>query len=237
MKLLAKTKDLILDILFPPICIGCKNYLLESEKSEKICMKCFNSIKIYSSFFCPECKNRVTEQKIVCHKKINFLLAPITNYQNIAVKNIIKFLKYKKWVSLKNIIKPLIHSYLDILGQDLKDFTVIPIPLHKDRYSERGFNQSKLIAEIVSEKININLNTNNLIRTRATKNQAELKNIQERLENIQNCFALKNAEEIKNKNIIIVDDVFTSGSTVGEAVKILKAAGAKKIIALVLARA
>ncbi len=237
MKLLAKTKSLILDILFPPLCIGCKDYLSESEKSQKICRQCFNSIKIFSSFFCPECKNRIPEQKIVCHKKINFLLAPVTDYQNIAVKNIIKFLKYKKWVSLKNTIKPLVNSYLNVIGQDLTDFIVIPIPLHKDRYNERGFNQSELIAEIVSEKININLNTNNLIRIRATKNQAELKNTKERAENIQNCFALKNSEEIKNKNIIIVDDVFTSGSTMGEAVKILKTAGAKKIIALVLARA
>lgn len=241
MNLLPKAKNWMLDILFPPICLNCKNTLEDQEKEGKICKKCLESIETYSSFFCPKCKSRIPSEQKICHKEIKFLLAPVTDYQNPPVKNLIWFLKYHKWQSIVQTIKPLIDGYLDILsmGQrnDLGDFIVMPIPLHSDRLKERGFNQSDLLADIVSQKTNTRLIRNNLKRIKATKNQAELKNLNERIINIENCFALNDPKEIENKNIILVDDVFTSGSTMGEAVKVLKNAGAKKIIAFVFAKA
>ena len=253
MRMLAKIKDVILDILFPPICLSCRNLLLDLEKENKICQKCLDSIQIYSSFFCPKCKSRVPDAEKSCHKEVKFLLAPAADYQNQAVKNLIWFLKYHKWQGVMKIIEPIINRYLDVLNSDFKDFIVIPIPLHPDRLKERGFNQSELIAEIFSNSsaklttrktngsatpaINCHLMTNNLKRIKHTKNQAELKNINERIKNIENCFVLTNPKEIENKNIVLVDDVFTTGSTMNEAVKILKQAGAKKIIAFVFAKA
>lgn len=253
MSILSKIKIIILDILFPPICLSCKSELPETaappkageprpanagrEKSGKVCQKCLGSIQIYSSFFCPKCKNRVPDQEKNCHKEIKFLLAPATDYQNQTVKNLIWFLKYHKWQNIIKIIEPIIGEYLEILNSSFQDFIIIPIPLHHDRLKERGFNQSQLIAEIFARKTNAALNAGNLKRIKATKTQAELKNINERIGNIENCFSLNSPGEIKNKNIVLVDDVFTSGSTMNEAVKILKRAGAKKIIAFVFAKA
>jgi len=237
MDILKKLKNIILDILFPPICLSCKNLLLEVESKDKICKKCLESIQTYSSFFCPKCKSRIPDEHKSCHKEIKFLLAPVTDYQNSTVKNLIWFLKYHKWQSIIKIIKPVIESYLDILNYDFKNFIVIPIPLHPDRIKERGFNQSELIAKIFVNKTGASLSMNNLMRVKATKNQAELKNINERIANIENCFALSNPKEVENKDIVLVDDVFTSGSTMSEAVKILKQVGAKKIIAFVFAKA
>ena len=250
---LTKIKSVLLDILFPPICLSCKSYLPGTaaspkageprpafagrEKDNKICKKCLESIQIYSSFFCPKCKSRVPDAEKSCHKEIKFLLAPAADYQNQTVKNLVWFLKYHKWQSLTNILEPIINNYLDILDCDFEDFIVIPVPLHPDRLKERGFNQSELIAEIFSRKTKTILELNNLKRVKATKTQAELKNINERIKNIENCFALNNPKEIENKNIVLVDDVFTTGSTMNEAVKILKQAGAKKIIAFVFAKA
>ena len=237
MRFIYKLKNILLDTLFPPICLSCRNLLLDLEKENKICQKCLDSIQIYSSFFCPKCKNRVPDLEKTCHKEVKFLLAPAADYQNQAVKNLIWFLKYHKWQGVMKIIEPIINRYLDVLNSDFKDFIVIPIPLHPDRLKERGFNQSELIAEIFSRKTKTILERNNLKRIKLTKNQAELKNIEEREENIKNCFKLNNPEKIKNKNIAIVDDVFTTGSTMNEAVKILKQTGAKKIIAFVFAKA
>ncbi len=237
MEFIYKLKNIFFDILFPSICLNCKINLTIDEKNKKVCEKCIDSIIIYSSFFCPKCKNRVPTQEKTCHKEIKFLLAPVTDYQNPVIKNIIRFFKYKKWKSLMVIITPLINNYLDNLSQDLKSFIIIPIPLHKDRFKERGFNQSEYIAKVISEKTKAEINTGNLKRIKATKTQADSKNLEERVKNIKNCFALENPEEIKNKNILLVDDVFTSGSTMTEAVKILKQSGAKKIIAFVLAKA
>lgn len=241
MNFIYKLKKIFLDILFPPICLNCKNNLQDQEKDGKICRKCLGSIQIYSSLFCPKCKSRVPGEQKTCHKEIKFLLAPVTDYRNPPVKNLIWFLKYHKWQSIIQIIKPLIDRYLDILSaswqNDLSNFIIISIPLHSDRFKERGFNQSELIAEIVSQKIKASLIKNNLKRIKATKNQAELKNVNERLTNIENCFVLNDPKEISGKNIILVDDVFTSGSTMSEAVKVLKQAGAKKIIGFVFAKA
>jgi ComF family protein len=237
MNILSKAKNLILDILFPSVCLSCKNNLSAPEKENKICQKCLDSIQTYSSFFCPKCKNRVPGEERSCHKEIKFILAPATDYQNQAVKNLVWFLKYHKWQSIINVIEPIINRYLDILNCDLKNFIIIPIPLHASRLKERGFNQSELIAGIVSRKLNTVLNTDNLKRVKATKTQAELKNADERIKNIENCFSLNDPDGVKNKNIVLVDDVFTTGSTMSEAVKILKRAGAKKIIAFVFAKA
>ncbi|MDO8443068.1 MAG: ComF family protein [bacterium] len=239
---LTKIKNILLDILFPPICLSCKSCLPETERSRKVCQKCLGSIQIYSSFFCPKCKSRVPDTEKSCHKEIKFLLAPATDYQNLTVKNLIWFLKYHKWRGIIKIIKPMIDEYLNMLNYNFRGFVIIPIPLHPDRLKERGFNQSELIAEIFAHSSAIlttscHLMTNNLKRVKATKTQAELKNINERIKNIENCFALDNPKEIENKNIVLVDDVFTTGSTMSEAVKILKQAGAKKIIAFVFAKA
>ena len=235
MSFIYKLKNALLDVLFPPACLSCLADLSESERENKICKKCLDSIFINSSFFCPKCRARLPDNEKTCHKEIKFLLAAATSYQNQAANNIIKFLKYSRWKGLIRTIGPIITNYLDNLNYDFSDFLVIPIPLHPDRLKERGFNQSELIAEFFCQRNNINIKTN-LKRVRATKIQAELKNSEERRENVKKCFELINPEEIKNKNIVLIDDVFTTGSTMSEAVETLKNAGAKKIIAFVLAK-
>lgn len=245
MSILIKIKNVFLDILFPPICLNCRNYLPETEKSNKICKKCLDSIQIHSSFFCPKCKSRIPNeifqlaehQQKFCHKDTNYLLISVTDYQNQAIKNIIWFLKYKKWRNLTQIITPIINRYLNYLKSDFTNFLIMPIPLHPERLKERGFNQSDLIAQILSQETNLKIYNQSLKRIKPTKSQVELKDIGARSKNIENCFQLNNPEVVKNKNIILVDDVFTTGSTINEAVKTLKKAGAKKIIAFVLAKA
>lgn len=133
--------------------------------------------------------------------------------------------------------------------KDKNAFLIIPIPLYPQKKRERGFNQAELIAKELATKLTtydvVNLNTkpatsnlrlSNLIRIKKTKSQTTLKK-EERFANIAHCFALKNPQEISGKNIVLVDDVFTSGATMREAVRVLRAAGARKIVAFVLAKA
>ncbi|MCL5017523.1 MAG: ComF family protein [Patescibacteria group bacterium] len=164
-------------------------------------------------------------------------MAPVSNYESGPIKNIVKFLKYNKWKGLLNVMTPFIENYLNLLKYDFQNFVVVPIPLHKDRERERGFNQSKLIAEIFSKKTGAIINADVIKRVKATKTQADLKDPKERQENVKDCFEIKDLETIKNKNVVLVDDVFTTGSTIGEAATLLKKHGAKKIIAFVFAKA
>lgn len=230
-----KAKDVILDILFPPICLNCQKNI---ESNEFICKNCLNLIKINNALFCPACFTRRPYNKKICSHAYypNYMLAAATNYDNEAIKNLIHYFKYKNFKSLAPFFGEIILEYIKNSEINLSDYEILYIPLYKNRERQRGYNQSKLIAKYVASSLNLPL-INNLKRTRNTKPQASLKNNSEREKNTKNCFELTHPEEIKNKKIILIDDVFTSGATMNEAVKILKDNYAKKIIALVIAKA
>ncbi len=174
-------------------------------------------------------------------------MAAATNYDSEVIRNLIHFFKYQKWSKLQNLLGEILIQYIENCelparqslgaGGGIENFVAIPIPLSKDRLRERGFNQSGLLAKAVADHYQLDLINNVLKRTKETKSQSGLKDWEERKENVKNCFALENPELIKGKNIILVDDVYTSGATMDEAAKILRANGARKIIALVVAKA
>lgn len=117
---------------------------------------------------------------------------------------------------------------------------LLPVPLHKRKLRARGFNQSELLADFLGENlapgINFPVLKNILSRRRFTLSQMKIRNYQERQKNIQDAFAVLKSEEIKHKNILLVDDVATTGATLLECARVLKAAGARKISAIVIAR-
>ena len=123
----------------------------------------------------------------------------------------------------------------------LQNFTcpiLIPIPLSKKRYRERGYNQAELICrEIIHLTPALTLEKNILIKTKETEHQARIKDRNARLKNIISSFAVKNENinKIKNRNIILIDDITTTGATLLEAKKVLKKAGAGKVIAFTVA--
>lgn len=118
----------------------------------------------------------------------------------------------------------------------LTGFTVVPIPLHPARERARGFNQSALIARILARRLHIPSDTVSLVRVHATKPQSELEDMRERLLNVKGCFEAP-PRACEGKRILLVDDVATSGATLLDASRALKEAGARKIIALVVAKA
>ncbi|MGB9608923.1 MAG: ComF family protein, partial [Minisyncoccia bacterium] len=120
---------------------------------------------------------------------------------------------------------------------NMQNFIVIPIPLSKQRLKTRGFNQSELIAKSFADFFKIPLKTDLLFRIKNSKPQSEIKDLNQRKLNVLNCFQIKNQELLKGKNIFLIDDVVTTGATIYEAVKVLKSAGAKKIIVLAISKA
>jgi len=116
-----------------------------------------------------------------------------------------------------------------------RDFDlIIPVPLHKKRLDERGYNQSEVIAKIVSERTNIKLSCDALIRVRNTQHQSRLSGI-DRIENVKDAF-FAYEEEVFGKNIILIDDIYTMGETANFCGKALIEAGAKRVIALTVCK-
>jgi ComF family protein len=121
----------------------------------------------------------------------------------------------------------------------IENFIIVPVPLHRSKERQRGFNQSKLLAKNIAEHLNLKM-LDALKRVKNTKQQAQCKNNEQRIKNVEDCFKIKNpetAELIKHKNILLIDDVFTTGATMNEAVRILKQNSCGRIIALVAAKA
>lgn len=112
---------------------------------------------------------------------------------------------------------------------------IVPVPLHKARLKERGFNQSLLLAKGLAKAYNLPIDYLNLKRIRATDHQINLKG-KERLINVKNAFEVKDKTAFQDKKIVLIDDVYTTGATVTECSNTLKKAGAKSIDVLTLAR-
>ena len=236
---LIKIKDAVFDVLFPPICVNCRQMLIDAKNY--LCDNCFRSIKLNASLFCPFCRARLADNKKICnHSKKDFpyyyFLAAAGNYDDPILRNLIHCFKYQKFENIAPFLGEIIIKYIENCKLKIENFIIIPIPLHFWREKQRGFNQSKLIAEYVAKKLNLRL-VGALKRAKNNKPQAKSKNSEERNKNVEGIFKIINPDLIRGKNIILIDDVFTSGATINEAVKILKQSGVKRIITLVLAKA
>ncbi len=236
--MLKKWKNQILDLLFPQFCLGC------SKEGFLVCPDCFSTIDLNPFQYCPFCStpNRVVS-KGKCSSHQNFALNGLfsaCDYKNTLVKKMLFLFKYEPYI--KNLSLPLaclIISYFsltekqDILTNPKAIF--MPVPLFKRKEKSRGYNQSKEIAEILSLYYKLPLQKNNLIKIKNTKSQTEF-NKQERALNIAESFAIKNPCLIEGKTIFLIDDVFTTGSTMEECARTLKTATAKKVYGIVVAR-
>ena len=113
--------------------------------------------------------------------------------------------------------------------------TIVPVPISKKRKKTRGYNQSYLIAREIADKVEIRIDNKCLFKTKNIIEQSKL-NKEERTNNIKGVYELKNSYRLENKKILLIDDIYTTGSTVNECCKVLKKANPKEIDVLVIAK-
>jgi len=224
-----------LDFLFPKYCVNCRKI------GAYICANCFSYLSFDVSMICLVC-NRGSIDGLT-HPKCKSKYAIDGAFSAIAYKGIVKKLiynfKYKPYLSdLKNTLVELF--YESIIQQEIfqkaNEFSpiLVPIPLHKNRLRKRGYNHSQLLAEGLSKKLNLKA-IEILKRKKETKSQFGL-DLKKRKENIKDAFILNAKYIIHNTNILLVDDILTTGSTLLEAAKTLKKSGARRVWGLTLAR-
>ncbi len=143
--------------------------------------------------------------------------------------------KYNSETHLISSLGALLSSFAKEWVPNPNNFLTIPVPLHRRRLRERGFNQSLLLAKVLASYLGTQLDYLSLIRKRYTRAQTGLKR-EERRKNVKDAFSVLNSEIIEDKNIILVDDVFTTGHTLNECARTLKKSGAIAVICLTLAR-
>jgi len=227
--------DKFLRILFPESCPVCKEPSRDHGIAP-ICPQCWDRISPYSGPICQICgKPLVSEASITCADcivdKPIFKMARSPGLYEGVLRVAINLFKY---YGIKRLSKPLSGMMFTLLDNKHPVDVIIPVPLYKKRLRQRGFNQSALFAKHLANHIGTPLFLNCLIKIRDTMPQVGL-NAKERKKNIKNSFAVISREFIQGKNIMLVDDVFTTGATVRECSKLLKKAGAENIYALTLA--
>jgi len=235
--MLTRAKNVLLDMLFPRTCLACAKNIPKGDAHTVICDACMASIPLYDALHCPVCIRRIPQGGITCHPEAKYLLASASHYAHAPVQKLIWQMKYENWMTAGVSVGTVLTNYLRALSYDFTSYHVVPIPLHKNREWKRGFNQATVLAAHVSTAFHLPTITKNLVRVKETPAQADQKDYVARDKNIDGAFHVERPHELKGKNIMLVDDVTTSGATLREAVRVLKSAGAKKIIAAVVARA
>ena len=172
----------------------------------------------------------------------------VGSYNDPVLRELIHIFKYKSVKELSIPLGVLIKRLIKIKAKnifnrlDKKMTIIVPIPLHPRRLRERGFNQSELLAEKLSEHTNLPIAKNIVIRKRHSPPQADIKDknkthqLQKRKDNIKNAFKIINPNFSEGKNVILVDDVAATCATLEECALALKQSGAKKIWGFVIAK-
>ncbi len=210
--------QIILNILFPSVCVGCKT------KNILICEKCLVSIPPPIQTF-----NTTTS---------------VFNYKNKIIKKALWKFKYKGNKKMGKIFARAMYDKIledtseEKLFSNFHKSLLVPIPLSQKRLRERGFNQSEIIAREVSildKEMSFTFTNKILYKIKDTPSQVSIKDKKYRLKNLHGCFFVKDKKSVRGRNIILIDDIITTGTTITEAKKTLLTAGAKKVIAFTVA--
>jgi len=201
----------ILDFIFPHVC-GICNKLGEGY----ICKKCESEIKKY------------------LYLNVNTNLFSLLQYKGIIREKIIQY-KFNDKSYLYHMLCELI-----LKDKNACDFLsnydiIIPVPIHNKRKRQRGYNQSSLIAKELAKKLCLQTYTDVLIKLEDSKPQSLLKKT-ERIKNVKGVYIVKNSLKIQNKNVVILDDIYTTGATTEECKRVLMLEGAKKVGIITIAK-
>ena len=239
-KLLQRVKSAILNILFPIECLGC------GRENGWLCDGCANKIKYNLEDMCVVCKEfsqfSLTHRR--CQKRTSLDgLIIACSFDDRLLRNIIYRFKY-------NFVKDLAQGLSQILINKILlakqqgnsflfkyDLIVVPVPIHTRRLRWRGFNQSELLARAIVDFFGYRFENGILQRRKYTRPQTKLKR-KKRIKNIENVFIVDESktDNFAKTNILLIDDVATTGSTINECARVLKANGAKNVWGIVLAR-
>jgi ComF family protein len=229
-QLATKLKGAALNLLFPQRCLGC------GEEGSLLCRTCQKFMPRIASPICPKC-GRPQPSGVICpgcigwQNRIDGIRSPL-KFEGL-IREAIHQLKYKNLRSLSRPLASLLKDYL--VQNPLPAQLLVPVPLHPKRLRERGYNQSFLLARELGQLLHLPVIDNCLVRTKYILPQAQTVSVDQRRENVKQAFTC-GSPGLQGAQILLVDDVATSGATLDACAVALKSAGATFVWGLVLAR-
>lgn len=227
---LTRLRGAALDIFFPQYCVGC------GKEGLFICDTCLDTLPYLEHPFCPLCglphaNAGLCRNCLDWKADIDGIRSPF-KFEGV-IRTAIHQLKYN---NLRAIAPTLAHLMSKYVLENVIDINlIIPVPLHKKRLRDRGYNQSYLLAKELSKLMDVQLDDTSLSRERYVLPQARTHSVEERRANVSNVFTCR-AQNVSGKKILLIDDVATSGATMNACAAVLKSAGAIHVWGLALAR-
>ncbi len=239
-KITNKIKIFLIELLWPIHCLNC------GQEGYVLCSNCQKYIKKRQQLTCPSCGKLSIYGAVCpsCYNKTNIDgLIFYADYRQVLIKKLIGLWKYKYVKTAGELIIDLLTKDLESFVEDnkflpfadQKEILIIPVPIHKNKYLKRGFNQSEIIANAVAKKFNWRVETSIIERVKNTNSQTKLDK-DGRKQNVKNAFIVKDFSALKNKNVVLIDDVYTSGSTIDELARAIKKYTDEKVWAIVFAK-
>jgi ComF family protein len=226
--------ETLLDFVYPRniYCILCGE-AIEKTEAYSLCATCREEVKFITSRFCDKCgkplESMYLPQKCPdCIQNTHYFTKGFACVEyDDKIKKLIYDLKYYKKRYVAYHMAEMMTERFMKLGWDKPD-VIIPIPLHPRKERERGFNQSALVARYVGAFIKVPVEYRAVLRTKETETQNKL-NKEERKENLKNAFKVIENQKFTNKKVLILDDIYTTGSTIDTCAKELRKAKVKEI--------
>lgn len=222
-----------IDLIFPKICFNCRQRI----DSGIICKNCLQEL-VWLENVCSFCGSPLTDGKcLVCSKEDFYFHKARSVYSfNRVVKNFIHDLKYEDMICVADFLAEKMVDYL-LQFKPFKTIDILaPVPLHKVRNRQRGFNQSEMLTKNMAKHLEVEHIPNLIIRNRFTRTQTQLGKT-DRKKNVNGAFDLNKKYNVAGKNVLIIDDVFTTGSTLNSISQVLRSNQVEKVFAFTLARA
>lgn len=222
------------DFLVPKRCVVCH------REGDFFCAHCRQDLVYLEAPVCPVCTRAAIDgfTHPRCRRRFTLDRVFIPFRYRGPLSAAIKKLKYKKVTALSDFLVGLMRETMEEQGVTVgKHALILPVPLHPVKEWERGFNQAALLAESLGKTLGLKVAAGVVKRTKETVSQTRLK-VKEREKNVRGAFVVDKtkAAVIKGKDLILIDDVFTTGATLRECGRILKRAGARFIYAFALAK-
>src|SRR4030066_2552057 len=211
----------LFDFLLPRFCPSCQNKLATNENT--VCNSCLLKIKPVD----PEFINSEYQRKYESKRIISGFVSHYIFEKDKELQNIIHALKYDKKFHIGIFLGESLGKHFKPQLQSWNINMIIPIPLHHLKKAERGFNQSYYIAKGISSRTSIAVKANTIKRMRFTQSQTTM-TLKEREDNVEGAFKVKKSENVKGKNVLLVDDVMTTGATITECGRVLLETGANR---------
>lgn len=226
----------ILDLIYPPHCLVCKD-----PDQGYLCGKCIEEIDLIKPPGCRKCGGLLSENTrgTTCEdcreRDYHFEFARSAGIFEGVLRDAIHALKYHNHIAIADSLGEVMARSFAEVGLAGKADLAIPIPIHRSRMLQRGFNQSEALARVFCKRVNLPLEPRVLRKTRKTKRQMELP-FDLRITNVKGSFEVREATRFRGKRVLLIDDVFTTGSTLDEAARVLCEAGASAVCAYTLAK-